>query len=267
MTSEMPSSQLSVPNSSPPPSATSLWHNWIKVIAVLVSLEVIAAIGFVGYTIGHSGAGANSTITVTSTGSVSAVPDTVEFQIGLHTVRSDELLATEVNNRKVTALENALLRGKFVKKKDLQTSGLAFYQNTNYAGVPNGWAVDDTLDVTMHHVKLAGAAIESAVLAGGSGVVLNGVTFSITNKSSLMGEARSRAMHNAFTKASQLASAGNSSVGAIKRITDQESQYSPVFYGSSYVNAVKAASAGGVPVQPGSQSVSVTVTVIYSLSS
>jgi len=61
------------------------------------------------------------------------------------------------------------------------------------------------VNVTMHKVRRAGAAIDAAAKAVGNGVQLNGVSFTITNDSSLLRAARIRAMDNARLAAGQLA--------------------------------------------------------------
>jgi hypothetical protein len=148
-----------------------------------------------------------------------------------------------------------------VTKKELQTSGLNIYDNTNNQGTVTGFTVEDTLNVTMHHVQRAGAAIDAAARAAGNGVELNGVSFTITNDSSLLRAARVRAMDNARLAAGQLAKAGDAHVTGIVKITDNENQSSGIYYPAFNASALHAA----VPIQTGSQPVNVQVTVIYSL--
>jgi hypothetical protein len=229
----------------------------------MVTALVVVAVGFVGVELGNSKGGARSTITVTGSGTVQGTPDTINFQIGVSTVNPSASAALSENDAKVRALESALLKNG-VTKKEMQTSGLNIYDNTNNQGTVTGFTVQDTLSVTMHKVQRAGAAIDAAARAVGNGVQLDGVSFTITNDSSLLRAARTRAMDNARLAAGQLAKAGDTHVTAIVKITDNENQssgtyYPPVSYGAS----LKAA----VPIETGSQPVNVQVTVVYSLSS
>jgi uncharacterized protein YggE len=232
-------------------------------ILTMVTALVVVAVGFVGVELGNSKGGARSTITVTGSGTVQGTPDTINFQIGVSTVNPSASAALTENDNKVRALEAALLKNG-VTKKEMQTSGLNIYDNTNNQGTVTGFTVEDTLSVTMHKVKLAGAAIDAAAQAVGNGVQLDGVSFTITNDSSLLRAARTRAMHNARLAAGQLAKAGDTHVTAIVKITDNENQssgtyYPPVSYGAS----LKAS----VPIETGTQPINVQVTVVYSLSS
>jgi uncharacterized protein YggE len=227
----------------------------------MVTALVVVAVGFVGVVLGHSRAGATSTITVTGSGTVHGTPDTINFQIGVSTVNPEATTALSENDAKVLALEKALEKNG-VTKRDMQTSGLNIYDNTNNQGTVTGFTVQDTLSVTMHQVQKAGAAIDAAARAVGNGVQLNGVSFTITNDSKLLRAARIRAMDNARLAAGQLATAGGAHVTGIVKITDNENQSSGVYY--PQFDAGEALHAA-VPIETGSQPVNVQVTVIYSL--
>jgi uncharacterized protein YggE len=230
-------------------------------ILTMFTALVVVAVGFVGVVLGHSKAGATSTITVTGSGTVQGTPDTINFRIGVSTVNPTATAALTENDAKVRALEAALLKNG-VTKKEMQTSGLNIYDNTNNQGVVTGFTVEDTLNVTMHKVQRAGAAIDAAARAVGNGVELDGVSFTITNDSALLRAARIRAMDNARLAAGQLAKAGDAHVMGVVKIVDNENQSSGVYYPPvSYGSALRAS----VPIQTGSQPVNVQVTVIYSL--
>jgi uncharacterized protein len=233
-------------------------------LLLMVTVLVVVAVGFIGVVLGHSGSPSRNTVTVTGSGTVQGTPDTINFQIGVNTINTLASTALTNNNLKVAALERALERNG-VTKKEMQTSGLDIYENTNNQGTVTGFTVSDTLSVTMHQVKLAGAAIDAAAKVAGNGVVLNGVSFTITNDSKLLQAARTRAMDNARAAAGQLAKAGDTKVTGIVKITDQENQSSGIYYPQSF--AAGADLKASVPLQTGSQPVNVQVTVVYSLSS
>ncbi len=230
-------------------------------ILTMVTALVVVAVGFIGVVLGHSKEGATSTITVTGSGTVHGTPDTINFQIGVSTVDPTATAALAQNNVRMRALQRALERNG-VTKKDMQTTGLNIYDNTNNQGVVTGFTVQDTLNVTMRNVKRAGDAIDAAAMAAGNGIQLDGVSFTITNDSSLLRAARIRAIDNARLAAGQLAKAGDAHVTGIVKITDNENQSSSVVYPVAF-NA--AALHSGVPIQTGSQPINVQVTVVYSL--
>jgi uncharacterized protein YggE len=89
------------------------------------------------------------------------------------------------------------------------------------------------------------------------------VTFSISNQSKLLASARARAVQNAHTEAAQIAKGAGTTVGSIVKVVDQENTGTGgVFYPMN--TALKAAS-GSVPIQSGSQSINVQVSIIYHL--
>lgn len=231
-------------------------------IIVLVAVLVVAGVALGGVVLGRSQSPPAGTISVTGRGAVKGTPDTVSFQVGASSTAGSASAALDENNTRMTSLERTLVRFG-VLRKDMQTTGLNIYEDTT-DGVVTGFTVNDTLNVSIHSIKRAGAALDAAVRVVGNGVQLDGVTFSIANDSALLAAARASAMHNAHTTASQVAAGGDATLGRIVRVIDQENSVpAPVYFnGASSVVAEPR-----VPLQPGSQTVSVQVTVVYALSS
>lgn len=244
----------------------STWNiHPLRLLTVLVATILLVVVAIAGIEVGHAKNASAATISVSGTGTIQGAPDTASFSIGVHTTNVSAKAAEQANNLKVKALIAALKKNG-VKAKELQTSGLNIYQNTNNNGAVTGFSVDNTLNVTMHNMAKVGTAIDAATSAVGNGIQLNGITFSITNQSKLLAAARDKAMKNAHLAADQLATAGGTHVTGIVHVSDQENQVSPVFYGGLY----KASAAGlnssvPVPVQGGRQSVTVQVSVVYAL--
>ncbi len=231
------------------------------VIAVLVFVGDILSAVTLGRSPGsHSNAG---TVSVTGSGTATGSPNTVSFQIGVSSVAKNASSALATNNARVAALEAALIKSG-VLKKNMQTSGLNIYQNTNNNGAVTGFTAEDDLNVTLHQIQKAGAAIDTATNAAGNGVQLSDLTYSISNQSSLYQKARTAAMKSAYNEAADIAKAAHETVGSIKSVTDNETSnnISPlpgVISGTAY----KAASS--VPLQSGTQTVTDQVSVVYTL--
>ena len=203
-----------------------------------------------------------ATITVTGNGEVEGTPDTATFNIGVSTTAHTAVEALEGNNTQVATLEQSLEQSG-VQLKDMQTSWLNLSANTNSRGKVKNFTADDELTVTMNNLSNLGAALDAAVTATGNGVTLDGISFSISNQSALLGAARAQAMQAANTEATQVAAGGGLTLGPIVSITDQENAGQYVYYN---VNAaVPVATGTAVPVQPGQQQISVQVTVVYQL--
>ena len=227
------------------------WGYGVLVVVLVAALVIALALR------GHASAG---TITVTGNGTAQGVPDTLNYQIGVNSTASTAVAALEQNNARMSALQASLVQSG-LSKSDMQTSDLNVSTNTNSSGRVTGFSVSDTLSVTTHHLKNAGQALDAAVHAVGNGVQLYGVSFSLSNQSHALALARAQAMKNAHTAASQIADAGSTSLGRIVKITDQENASSPpIIMGTGF-----ALDKAAVPLQSGTQSVSVLVTVVYAL--
>lgn len=239
-------------------------ESWSRWLMALVAIVVVAGVTLAGVTVGKSSkAAGGATITVTGSGTVKGRPDTVSFDIGVQTTGATAVATLNKNNASTAALERSL-RANGVTNKEMQTSDLEIYDNTNSSGQITGFTASDQLDVTMHAIADAGKAIDAAAKSVGNGIQLSGITFSISNESSLLAAARARAMENARVEASQIASGGHTTLGSIVKVTDQENTGST---GIVYPVYSAAEGTAAVPVESGSQSVNVQVTVVYSLKS
>jgi len=232
----------------------------------LIALVAVAALALASVALYFSGPDSSRALTrslvVNGSGTATGVPDTVIFQLSVNTLRTNAGEALKVNNIRVKALMAALHAQK-VTKRDIQTSNLNIYQSTNQYGTPTGFTVSDSLQVTMHDIKRAGGAIDAAVAAVGNGVSFNGVSFSQSNQSVALAQARAKAMRAAHTAAADLASAGGVHLGTPIKIVDQENQVSPpypIMYGAVASSGKAAVSTN---LSPGTQSVTVQVSVTY----
>ena len=127
--------------------------------AVAILVVVIVAVGGAAYGRSSTSDPATATITVTGTGTIQGIPDTVSFNVGVHTTRASAAAALAANNARVLLLETRL-KASGVPFKDQQTSGLSIYEQTNQSGAITGFTVDDTLNVTVTStVKGAGRTV------------------------------------------------------------------------------------------------------------
>jgi uncharacterized protein YggE len=230
---------------------------------VLLSLALVILVGAVvicSVAVATNGK-KTSTISVVGTATLFGKPDTASFQIGVSTVAPSAKTALANNNTQVSAVETSL-RAHGVTDSEMQTSGLDMYANTNQQGTITGFTADDSLTVTLHKLTTLGSVIDGAANAAGNGVTLGGITFSITNDAKILERARAAAVDNALVDATQIADAAGTKVNGVVKIVDQENQNTGVVM--PFSNAL-AASSASVPVQPGASTVSVQVSVVYSL--
>lgn len=200
-------------------------------------------------------------ITVTGTGTVNGTPSQLILSMGVQvnaaTVGSALTQANQAVNR-VTSV----LKSHGVPAADIQTSNLNI--SPNFKGnsqVPDGYGVTESLNVTLNGLAAAGSRISDAVRAGGNAATVDGISLNLTDTSSLLARARAAAVADARVKATQYARALGQTLGPIVSITDHATS-------EPFQPAAGSAerSAAPVPISPGTQQLSVSVTAVYSMS-
>lgn len=199
-------------------------------------------------------------ITVTGTGTVTGVPNQLILSMSVQATSYDVSSALNQANQAVRNVTTAL-RERGVAAADIQTSDLNISPNYNNSGVITSYGVTESLTATLNHLKLAGGQIGAAVRAGGNALSIDNVALNLTSTGPLMAAARAHAMANARAQAEQFARALGQPLGPVISISPVQ-QPAPVPLGGF---SPSAASKGAVPVSPGTQQLSVSVTVVYAI--
>src|SRR5215472_17234226 len=201
-------------------------------------------------------------ITVTGTGTVSGTPDQLMLYMGVQTNGSSVSAALQRANRAVAAVTRALARNG-VRGSDIQTSGLSIQpEYTSNSAVPAGYGVSESIAVTLRTLAAAGTQISAAVRAGGNATQVDGVSLNLNDTSSLLAAARARAAADARAKAAQYARALGRTLGPVVSMSEQGPPGPPVIAQGA---ARSAATPSAVPISPGRQQVTVTVTAVFAL--
>ena len=205
-------------------------------------------------------AAGSARITVTGTGTVTGTPNQLVLDMGVQvngpSVSSALGSADDAVNRVTAAL-----RAQGVPAADIQTSGLSIWPSyPNGSQVPNGYTVNESLAATLNTLSAAGTQINAAVHAGGNATTVSGISLNLTDDSALLAAARARAVADAKTKAAQYASALGEPLGPVVSITDQASAQPVQQYSMS-----SGAPAKSVPISPGSQQLSVSITAVFAV--
>jgi uncharacterized protein len=200
-------------------------------------------------------------ITVTGTGSVTGTPNQLMLSMGVQTSGMTVSAALHNANQSVRSVTQALTRSG-VRASDIQTSGLSIQPNyANDSQVPTGYGVSESVQVTLRDLARAGTQITDAVRAGGNATVVDGVSLNLTDTSTLLASARAKAIADAKTRAGQYARALGQTLGPVVSVSESQApQPYPVYAGAEAVPR-----AAPVPIHPGSQQVSVTVTAVFAL--
>jgi uncharacterized protein YggE len=209
-----------------------------------------------------------ATISVTGVGTVIVTPDTANIQIGVQ-VFNKELAAAQAD---ATEQMNAIIKtvtDAGVAEKDIQTSNysVSIRQQYNDQGFPTdvlGYDIYNTLSVTIRDLDSLGEILDKTVAAGANQIY--GITFYTSDLTEATAAARKAAVQDAQERAGQLAAAAGVEIGSIVNISEgYSSSPSPIDYGKGYAADSMQAGAGAVPIQTGSQSVEISVSVTYSV--
>ena len=206
-------------------------------------------------------------ITVGGRATVGGTPDTLRLDLSVAATASSVSEALASANRSAAIVQKSLLDSR-VLKKDLQTSGLSIQPEYDYTkqGLPRlkGYQVSESITAKFRDLGRAGDIIGKVVSAGGNAIRVNGISLDLEDTSALVSSARDKAFANAKAKAKQCARAAGRSLGDVISIAEDVTAPSPI--PMAYPTAALASrDVASVPIQPGSQDVSVSVTVVFAM--
>jgi uncharacterized protein YggE len=204
-------------------------------------------------------------ITVVGTGKATGTPDVMTIYMGVQTQAKDATSALTEASKAAQALIDSL-RNDGVPAADVTTTNVSVYPNYDSTGRRiTGYNASNDLIVKLRKLDKAGEIIDTASSQVGDAIRLNGVSFAIDDTTALTSDARVKAVTDARSHADQLAKAAGTSLGRVMTIDESVSSPTPPIYYAGADMAAKAASAAPVPLQPGSQDLSLQVTVTYEL--
>lgn len=205
---------------------------------------------------------ADAGITARGLGTVTGTPDVVTVVLGVQTQGPSAKGALDANTQQATALIN-MLKSRGVAEADLQTSQLSVDPSYNPAnGRISGYQVTNQVTATLHNVGAAGAIIDAAGEAAGDAVRVQQLSFSIDDDSALRAKARADAVKQAQAQARQLADAAGVRLGRIRSISESAAAPPP---SPMYRQSMDAAAGAPVPIQPGAQTLNVSVDIVYDI--
>jgi uncharacterized protein YggE len=121
-----------------------------------------------------------------------------------------------------------------------------------------GYTAQSSVSATVRQVAQAGAVIDSAVAAGANQV--SGPSLARGDQSELYRRALRAAVDDARASAQAIAAAANVSLGRVTAVVEGGGAPQPLPFAAD-----KAAAAESTPIEPGTQQVTATVTVTFSV--
>jgi uncharacterized protein YggE len=211
----------------------------------------------------------NDTVSVSGTGSVEGVPDTLIAQFRIHTKQGTVQQALDRSSTD-THLVARKLHSLGVALVDIKSTDLSLNQAYDMHGNPDGYDASESLTVRIHPLTKVGEILSAAVTApSDNSVNVDGLSFDIADNSALLAQARKAAFDNAKAAAAQYADLSGRSLARVMSIKAVVLNTRPIFAGgfADATGAVPGAlKAAAVPIRPGQKKVSVTVSVVWALS-
>lgn len=208
--------------------------------------------------------GSAQTMSVSGTGKVTAVPDLAMVNIGVITQGETPEAVRVASTQSMNSIIS-YLKGLSIDSKDIQTANFTTSPRYQYQSGKNtiiGYEANQTVSVMLRHVDVSQKQLET-VLSQVTQVGANniqGVRFSFSNEDDFKQQATKQAIEKAKQSAQQLTTdAGLKLVKLVNIIPAQtDSSIMPMAYAmAAKSNAITS------DIEPGSQDVSSTVTLVY----
>jgi uncharacterized protein YggE len=226
----------------------------LPVVGALVLAAVVAAATLPGSA--SSAAAEEGGITVQGTASVTSVPDRAELSFGVESQADSAKSALAANAAEMRRVLAAL---RAAGATDLKTQYVSLSPRLDGENQVQAYVATNTVSATIKQIGRAGAVIDAAVEAGANQVY--GPTLSRGDQSDLYRQALKAAVANARASAQALAEAANVSLGRVTAVAEGGGAPAPM----PFAAAAKAEDVS-TPIEAGSQQVTATVTITFSVS-
>lgn len=201
-------------------------------------------------------------ITVSANGKVTVVPDVARVNLGVTIAKPTVKAAREAGAKAMTDII-AAVKGLGVADADIQTTNLSLNPQYGNGSTPKivGYQISEQIQITVRDLDKAGDVVDAAAAKGATDV--NGISFELADPVKAQNDARAAAVSAARVSAQAMAGAGTVTLGDVLSITDATPISIPYYNGGMRAGAIADAA---TPIQPGTQDLSATVTVIFSIS-
>ena len=195
-------------------------------------------------------------ITVQGNASIDTAPDRAVLSFGVESQGESARAALAANAAEMRRVLAAL---RAAGATELQTQSVSLSARYGDEMAVQGYVAQNSVSATVRQLAQAGAVIDAAVAAGANQVY--GPSLARGDQAELYRRALRAAVEDAQASAQALAAAANVSLGRITAVVESGAAPQP-FFGA----AGKAMAAESTPVEPGTQQVTATVTVTFSIS-
>lgn len=244
-----------------------LWF-WILIDAALAALVIFGVtVGMPALVKYGNALTPARTVTVTAQGKTTATPDMAELTFSVVTQGTDPQTLSDNNNTQMNSVMQ-FLEGQGIATSDIQTVAYNLQPNYQYPktgtrGVISGYTLTQSVQVKIRDLTKVATVIGGLAPLGVNQI--GSITFTFSNDTKVLAVARADALAKAGAEAAQMAQAAGMPLGSVVSIT--ENHYipgpQPMYAAASGLGVSTAAVAPNI--QPGSEDVTDTVTVVYAL--
>ena len=248
-------------------------------ITVIITL-LIGAFSTVKYVSSYSKASQPTSyrsFNVSGDGKAVAVPDVARFSFGVVSEGGKDIASLQKQNTDKVNKAIAYLKDNGVDQKDITTQNYSVdprYQYFNCSGdgvkpcPPSeivGYTVNQGVAVKIRDFNKVGNILAGVVENGANSV--SQLQFTIDDPTAVQNEARAEAIDKAKVKAEAIAEAGDFKLGRLLSIDEGGNPNYPVAYDNGYGmgGAVPQSLKTSPNIEPGSQEVSINVTLTYEI--
>ncbi|AQA02659.1 hypothetical protein BVC93_09680 [Mycobacterium sp. MS1601] len=202
-------------------------------------------------------------VTVVGEGDVQGTPDLMTASAGISVIASDATDAMNQSTDRVNQVRTALVEAG-IDESDIATANFSLQPQYGADGVsaePVGYEANNTMNVTIRDTAVAGRVLALIQSSGGNATRINSVAYSFADDSELVKDARTNAFEDAQARAQQYADLSGLELGKIISISETGGGTPP----PTPMPMERAMAASPVPLSPGQQTVSFSVTAIWEL--
>lgn len=202
------------------------------------------------------------TVTVSGSAESQERNQIASFTAGVSAVYDDKQTAIDEVNGKTKTIIDAV-KDFGIAEDDIQTQSLSvnqgeqsYYEEGTYKTRPGQWRVNNSIEITLREIEKASALANLLTNSGATNVY--GPNLRTDDTKTAENSLLEKAIENARQKAVIIAAAAGKSVGEVVSVNEGYSSQ-PLY------RVFEAGGGGGAPIEPGTSTVSKTVTVVFEL--
>jgi uncharacterized protein len=201
-------------------------------------------------------------VTVVGSGEVQGRPDTLTAQISIEATAPDVTAAMNQTSDRMQAVINALVNSG-IDKTDIATTNVTLQPQYGGGDSPSiiSYQASNSVTVKIRNLNTASQTLGLIGTTGGDATRINSVSYAIDDDSQLVRDARTRAFDDAKDRAEQYAQLAGLTLGDVISISESAGTTPPTPTPTPMPRAAMEA----VPMEPGQQTVSFSVTAIWEL--